>query len=217
MMTSELFDSERTHSWDEPLAPGAVVLRRFVLADEAAILAALNAVIAAAPLRHMVTPGGFRMSVAMSNCGALGWVTDASGYRYDPVDPDSGRPWPAMPDTFCTLARATAARAGFDGFTPDACLINCYAPGARLSLHQDKDERDFTQPIVSVSLGLPAAFLFGGARRNDPYLRVPLTHGDVVVWGGAARLRYHGVAPLKEGEHALLGRQRFNITFRKAG
>src|SRR3569623_2225948 len=144
MMTADLFDSYLSHSWYEPLAPGAVGLRRFVLADEAAIIAALNAVIAAAPLRHMVTPGGFRMSVAMSNCGALGWVTDASGYRYDPVDPESGRPWPAMPDTFRTLARAAAARAGFDGFTPDACLINCYAPGARLSLHQDKDERDFT-------------------------------------------------------------------------
>src|SRR3569623_3228113 len=132
MMTSELFDSERTHSWDEPLAPGAVVLRRFVLADEAAILAALNAVIAAAPLRHMVTPGGYRMSEAMSNCGALGWVPDASGYRYDPVDPGRGRPWPAMPDTFRTLARAAAARAGIDGFTPAACRIKCYAPGARL-------------------------------------------------------------------------------------
>ena len=165
----------------------------------------------------MVTPGGFRMSVAMSNCGALGWVSDRSGYRYDPIDPDSGLPWPAMPLAFRALATAAAAAAGFDGFDPDACLVNRYEPGAKLSLHQDADERDFTQPIVSVSLGLPATFLFGGARRADKALRIALVHGDVVVWGGPARKHYHGVLPLKAMEPARLGMQRVNLTFRKAG
>jgi alkylated DNA repair protein (DNA oxidative demethylase) len=165
----------------------------------------------------MLTPGGFRMSVAMTNCGALGWVTDRSGYRYDSVDPDSGRNWPAMPDSFLQLAQDAAAHAGFDGFVPDACLINRYEPGARLSLHQDKNERDFTEPIVSVSLGIPAVFEFGGLNRADKTSRVPLMHGDVVVWGGPARLRYHGVSPLKDGDHPALGRHRINLTFRKAG
>jgi alkylated DNA repair protein (DNA oxidative demethylase) len=164
----------------------------------------------------MVTPGGFRMSVAMTNCGAVGWVTDRSGYRYSPVDPESGSPWPAMPGPFRRLAHDAAAQARFGTFEPDACLINRYEPGAKLSLHQDKDERDYGAPIVSVSLGLPATFLFGGLSRRDPQMKIPLAHGDVVVWGGRARLAYHGVSPLKAGHHPTLGACRINLTFRKA-
>jgi alkylated DNA repair protein (DNA oxidative demethylase) len=211
----DLFDAD-AGTGDEPLAPGAVVLRGFALADEGALLAALDDVVARAPLRHMVTPGGFRMSVAMTNCGEYGWVSDRTGYRYDPIDPATGAAWPAMPDAFRSLATRAAARAGFAGFVPDACLVNRYEPGARLTLHQDRNERDFRAPIVSVSLGIPAMFLFGGARRADRQKRVALEHGDVVVWGGPARLRYHGIAPLKDNHHPLLGQQRFNLTFRKA-
>jgi len=200
----------------ESLGRGAVVLRGFALQDEGALLTALSSVTAMAPFRHMVTPGGFRMSVAMTNCGALGWVTDRKGYRYDPIDPASGSSWPAMPESFLKLTANAAQEAGFHGFAPDACLVNRYEPGARLSLHQDKNERDFGQPIVSVSLGLPVVFQFGGEERSDKATRVPVQHGDVVVWGGAARLRYHGVMPLKGGFHPLLGSYRFNLTFRKA-
>lgn len=214
----DLFRVEReTGSRRERLGPGAWVLRDFAAPNEAAVLTALHDVIAQAPLRHMVTPGGFRMSVAMTNCGALGWVTDRTGYRYDTKDPESGRNWPRMPDAFVRLARGAAAQAGFDGFTPDACLINRYEPDARLSLHQDKNEQDFEAPIVSASLGIPAVFLFGGAKRANKAIRVPLGHGDVVVWGGPDRLRYHGVLPIKESHHPLLGRHRINLTFRKAG
>jgi alkylated DNA repair protein (DNA oxidative demethylase) len=201
----------------EEIAPGAFVLWRFALAMEAELLRGLREVTTAAPFRNMVTPGGYRMSVAMTNCGALGWVTDRGGYRYDAVDPESGKQWPAMPAAFGGLAASAAAEAGFGEFRPDACLINRYEPGTKLSLHQDKDERDFTEPIVSVSLGIPAIFLFGGFARGEKTQRVPLKHGDVVVWGGPARLRYHGVLTLKEDEHPLLGRMRVNLTFRKAG
>ncbi len=200
-----------------PLGEGAVVLRRFALPDEDALLAAVQQVTAQAPLRRMVTPGGFTMSVAMTNCGDLGWVTDRTGYRYDRLDPESGRPWPRLPEAFLRLATRAAAQAGFDGFVPDACLLNRYEPGTRLSLHQDRNERDYGQPIVSVSLGIPAVFLFGGATRSHKAQRVPLAHGDVVVWGGPARLHYHGVLPLKEAGHPLTGRCRINLTFRKAG
>ncbi|HEX9391692.1 MAG TPA: DNA oxidative demethylase AlkB [Usitatibacteraceae bacterium] len=200
----------------EQLCPGAMILRGFALPDAAALIAAIESVTQAAPFRHLVTPGGFSMSVAMSNCGALGWVSDRRGYRYDPVDPQSGRPWPPMPDAFLTLARAAASAGGFDNFQPEACLINRYEPGTRLTLHQDKDERNYDQPIVSVSLGLPAVFQFGGLQRSDKTLRVPLMHGDVAVWGGPARLRYHGILPLKPGHHPLLGAQRINLTFRRA-
>jgi alkylated DNA repair protein (DNA oxidative demethylase) len=202
---------------DEPLCEGAMVLRGFALASEAVLLQALDAITAQAPFRHLVTPGGLRMSVAMTNAGPLGWVSDRRGYRYDPIDPDSGRPWPPMPAVFLQLADAAAAHAGFTGFVPDACLLNRYEAGARLSLHQDRDERDLGQPIVSVSLGIPAVFLFGGLQRADRPQRVPLAHGDVVVWGGPARLRYHGVLPLKPNHHPLLGGTRINLTFRRAG
>ncbi len=216
-MKLDLFDIEdKTVSRRERLGPGAWVLRGFAISDEAELLTALHDVIAQAPLRHMITPGGFRMSVAMTNCGALGWVTDRTGYRYDTKDPESGRDWPSMPDAFLQLAKNAATQAGFHGFVPDACLINHYDPGARLSLHQDKNERDFDAPIVSVSLGIPAVFLFGGGNRADKAARIRLAHGDVVVWGGTDRLRYHGVLPLKEGHHPALGGHRINLTFRKA-
>ncbi len=201
----------------EHLAEGAVLLRGFAAPAQTILLAAIREVVARAPFRHMVTPGGFRMSVAMTNCGALGWVTDRKGYRYDSVDPQNGEPWPRMPDAFLKLARDAASHAGFSDFVPDACLINRYEPGAKLSLHQDKNEVDFGEPIVSVSLGIPAVFLFGGLNRGDKPIRVALTHGDVVVWGGPARLRYHGVTPLEDAQHVLVGRYRLNLTFRRAG
>jgi alkylated DNA repair protein (DNA oxidative demethylase) len=199
------------------LCAGAVVLRGFALSVESDLAAAVRAVAAAAPFRHMQTPGGFTMSVAMTNCGALGWVSTARGYRYSALDPASGAPWAAMPAAFAALAERAAGAAGFLGFAPDACLVNRYDAGARLTLHQDKDERDFGAPIVSVSLGVPATFLFGGLKRKDRPARVPLEHGDVVVWGGPARLRYHGVAALAEGRHPFAGAARINLTLRRAG
>jgi DNA oxidative demethylase len=213
----DLFDNpDASQPQHDELALGAMVLRGHALAMTEQILAALRNVVTAAPFRHMVTPGGFTMSVAMTNCGAAGWVTNRTGYRYDPCDPDSGLPWPTMPDAFRHLATAAAAAAGFPDFAPDACLINRYQPGARLSLHQDRNERDMAAPIVSVSLGLPASFQFGGLKRDDPVRRIALQHGDVVVWGGPSRLRYHGILPLRDGEHPSLGRARVNLTFRKA-
>jgi DNA oxidative demethylase len=177
---------------------------------------AVQNIAAAAPFRQMVTPWGKPMSVGMTNCGAAGWVTDLSGYRYTATDPETGQSWPPMPEIFLQLAQDAATRGGFANFTPDACLINCYAPGARMSLHQDRNERDFTAPIVSVSLGLPAMFLWGGPARTDKASRILLESGDVLVWGGKARLYFHGIAPLKEGEHPLTGRARINLTFRMA-
>lgn len=216
-MSADLFDLDAdAESRQQHLAPGAVLLRGFARASSAVLCADLQGVIAQAPFRHMVTPGGLSMSVAMTNCGAYGWVSDRNGYRYDAIDPESGRRWPTMPDSFLRLARAAAAAAGFEAFAPDACLINRYEPGAKLSLHQDKDERDFGQPIVSVSLGVSATFLFGGAKRAGRTLRVPLRHGDVVVWGGPARLNYHGVLPLKAGQHPFAGAHRINLTLRRA-
>jgi DNA oxidative demethylase len=199
-----------------PLAEGAVLLARFALGAGRELLAAVDAIAAAAPFRKMAVRGGFRMSVAMTNCGHAGWLTDETGYRYDGVDPLSGRNWPALPELFRELACAAAEAAGYRGFDPDACLVNRYEPGARMSLHQDRNERDFTQPIVSVSLGLPATFLFGGPKRNDRPRRLRLSHGDVVVWGGPSRLFFHGVAPLADGIHPATGRSRINLTFRKA-
>ena len=193
-----------------------MLLRGFARPYEADMLAALRGIVAQAPFRRMFTPGGHQMSVAMTNCGNVGWVTDRSGYRYDGIDPESGAPWPAMPAPFRELALRAAEEGGFAGFAPDACLINRYQPGAKMSLHQDKDEQDFAAPIVSVSLGLSAIFMFGGIKRSDKPKRYRLEHGDVVVWGGPSRLYFHGVAPLADGEHAVLGRQRINLTFRRA-
>jgi DNA oxidative demethylase len=215
-LTADLFDSvAEAQPSREEIAEGAVLLRGFVKPIEHELIAALRAIVAQSPFRRMTTPGGHLMSVAMTNCGERGWITDHTGYRYDPIDPRTGAPWPAMPPVLRDLARHAAEQGGFTGFAPDACLVNRYEPGTRLSLHQDKDELDFSAPIVSVSLGLPATFLFGGMARSDKPRRFRLVHGDVVVWGGPSRLAYHGVAPLADGEHALLGRKRVNLTFRK--
>jgi alkylated DNA repair protein (DNA oxidative demethylase) len=217
-MTFSLFDDPPQPAQPpEVLEPGARVLRGFALEQAAGLLEAVQQVTAHAPFRHLITPGGLRMSVAMTNCGKLGWVSDRSGYRYDRIDPGSGLPWPTMPPLFRQLALDAAEAAGFPGFSPDACLINRYVPGARLSLHQDRDEGNYAHPIVSVSLGIPAVFLWGGAQRADKTLRVALLHGDVVVWGGPARLRFHGVLPLRDAQHPLTGPHRINLTFRKAG
>lgn len=201
---------------DVPVADGAVWLRGFARDVDGPLGAALRDITAVAPFRNMLTPGRRRMSVAMTNCGAFGWTSSPAGYSYARHDPETGRPWPSLPEAFASLAARAADRAGFPGFVPDACLVNRYEPGTKLSLHQDKDEADFGAPIVSVSLGVPAVFLFGGLRRTDKPQRLPLAHGDVVVWGGPARLRFHGVLPIKEGHHPFAGRCRINLTLRKA-
>jgi len=215
---STLFDSIREPGLPRDLlGPGTAILNGFALGRETELALVMQAISKLAPFRHMITPGGFRMSVALTNCGTYGWVTDRTGYRYDSIDPETGQHWPGMPGNFLELARDAASAAGFPSFNPDACLINRYEPGSRLTLHQDKNEQDFTQPIVSVSLGLPATFLFGGMERSDKTVRVPVHHGDVIVWGGPARLRYHGINPLKDGVHPTFGGYRYNLTFRVAG
>ena len=217
MQTADLFaDLEAAGPVRETMGEGAVLLRGKALPLEDELIAAVGAVTARAPFRRMATPGGFVMSVAMTNCGAAGWVTDRTGYRYDRNDPETGKPWPDMPDSFLRLAAEAAEEAGYRSFAPDACLINRYEPGSRLSLHQDRNERDFANPIVSVSLGAPATFQFGGLKRTDPVAKYALRHGDVAVWGGPSRLRYHGVAALKDGRHPKLGRMRINLTLRRA-
>jgi alkylated DNA repair protein (DNA oxidative demethylase) len=215
-LTADLFDSvAEAQPSREEIADGAVLLRGFVKPIESEVIEAARAIVAQSPFRRMTTPGGHLMSVAMTNCGERGWITDHTGYRYDPMDPRTGAPWPAMPPVLRDLARRAAEQGGFQSFAPDACLVNRYEPGTRLTLHQDKDELDYSAPIVSVSLGLPATFLFGGLARSDKPRRFRLVHGDVVVWGGPSRLAYHGVAPLADGEHPLLGRKRINLTFRR--
>ena len=208
----DLFAGDRLR---QPLSAGALLLGGFALPDAAELLHEISRIAGEAPFRHMVTPGGWPMSVGMTNCGRAGWVTDRAGYRYDRIDPATDRPWPPMPGLFADLARNAAAVAGFDGFSPDACLVNRYAPGARLTLHQDRNERDFDAPIVSVSLGLPATFLWGGRKRSDRPTRMRLFHGDVLVWGGPARLTFHGVDALASGDSPA-GEVRYNLTFRKA-
>jgi DNA oxidative demethylase len=217
-MNPSLFDEDdlRQNERRRP-GPGATLLRGFAVPYERDLIASIEAVSADAPFRHMTTPGGFTMSVATTSCGTFGWVSDGDGYRYAREDPERSRPWPAMPEPFRRLALEASAVGGYEGFRPDACLINRYEPGTRLSLHQDRDERSFDYPIVSVSLGIPAIFLFGGMKRSDPTERIPLRHGDVVVWGGPSRLYYHGVLPLSAGEHPLVGAYRINLTFRRAG
>lgn len=200
----------------EQIAPGAWLLRGFASDVASALAAAVDTIARAAPFRHMQTPGGHRMSVAMTNCGSLGWITDVRGYRYEPCDPETGIAWPALPPVVHALARRAAAAAGYPSYEPDACLVNRYEPGARMTLHQDRNERELEAPIVSVSLGLPATFLFGGLVRTDPVQRLPLQHADVVVWGGPSRLCFHGVSPLRDGVHPLLGRCRVNLTLRVA-
>lgn len=200
----------------EELAPGAWVLRGFALQVADELLAEIARIVMASPFRHLVTPGGREMSVAMTNCGTVGWFSDPHGYRYTTLDPATGMSWPALPKPFLKLASDAARAAGFEDYVPDVCLVNRYEVGTRLTLHQDHDERDRHAPIVSVSLGLPATFLFGGLVRKEPQRRVPLTHGDVVVWGGPSRMHYHGVLPIKDGEHPLAGARRYNLTFRIA-
>jgi alkylated DNA repair protein (DNA oxidative demethylase) len=213
-MTS-LFDTEPSSRSNEMLQEGAMLLRGFASAKAQLLIEEVARVSHAASFRHLIVPGGYTMSVAMTNCGRVGWMSDRTGYRYDPLDPESGVPWPAMPQVFRDIAARAATAAGFENYDPDACLINRYVPGAKLSLHQDRDENDAWAPIVSVSLGLPATFLWGGKRRSDRVRRLRLESGDTVVWGGPARFVYHGVAPLGEGEHPLTGATRINLTFRK--
>jgi alkylated DNA repair protein (DNA oxidative demethylase) len=210
-----LFDGNPLSPSHERLEEGAVLLRGFAVAEGPLLVEQVARVEQEAAFRHLVTPGGYTMSVAMTNCGRVGWVSDRTGYRYDPVDPDTGVAWPAMPRAFLDIAARAAAGAGFAHYDPDACLINRYIAGTKLSLHQDRDEKDAWAPIVSVSLGLPAVFLWGGKRRSDPVRRLRLESGDIVVWGGPARFVYHGVAPLRDGEHPLTGTARINLTFRK--
>ncbi|MDI7775064.1 DNA oxidative demethylase AlkB [Asticcacaulis sp. EMRT-3] len=212
-MQAELFDLPEPEA--EPAPEGLHILRGFAVPQDKAVLAAVAAIAAAAPFRRMTTPGGQAMSAAMTSCGAWGWVSDRRGYRYQRHDPQSGLAWPVMPKVLQELAISAAAQAGF-AFAPDSCLINLYEPGARMGLHQDRDEPDDSAPIVSLSLGLPVMFLWGGMRRQDPVRRVELRHGDVAVWGGAYRRAYHGVAALKAGQHAVTGARRINLTFRKA-
>jgi alkylated DNA repair protein (DNA oxidative demethylase) len=210
-----LFDTHPLLPSHEPLEEGAVLLRSFAVAEEHLLLEEVARVAQRAAFRHLITPGGHTMSVAMTNCGRVGWVSDRTGYRYDRIDPETGDPWPAMPAAFFDIAARAAAEAGFAHYDPDACLINRYVPGAKLSLHQDRDEKDAWAPIVSVSLGRSAVFLWGGKRRSDPVRRLHLESGDIVVWGGPARFAYHGVAPLNDGLHPLTGTARINLTFRK--
>jgi DNA oxidative demethylase len=212
---TSLFDSDSTPPSREQLEEGAVLLRGFASAEAPLLVEQITRIAESAAFRQLVTPGGYTMSVAMTNCGRVGWVSDRSGYRYDPLDPDTRAPWPAIPSGFLDLAERAAAEAGFSGYDPDACLINRYVAGAKLSLHQDRDEKDAWAPIVSVSLGLPAVFLWGGKHRSEPVRRLRLESGDIAVWGGPARFIYHGIAPLKDGEHPLTGNARLNLTFRK--
>jgi DNA oxidative demethylase len=214
---ANLFGDVAVGEASEKLTEGAQLLRGFARANASELVAAVREVAKSAPFRHMTVRGGHKMSVAMTNCGPLGWVSDENGYRYEAMDTLTGLPWPAMPDVFRELAGNAAVQAGFHGFDSDACLVNRYEPGAQMGLHQDKDERDFEWPIVSVSLGLPALFLFGGTRRSEHPRRFLLENGDVVVWGGQARLVYHGVAKLVDGDHPITGRCRLNLTFRRAG
>lgn len=199
----------------ETLGTQAFVFRGFALSLIQDLLANIALIEQISPFRHLVTPGGFTMSVSMTNCGQLGWTSDRRGYKYTAIDPLTGNPWPLMPNEFLKLAQSAAEEAGFPSFSPDACLINRYAAGTKLSLHQDKDELNLDAPVVSVSLGIPAIFQFGGLERNDKKENIPLFHGDVVVWGGVDRLRYHGVLPIKNNTHSVLGEQRINLTFRE--
>jgi|SRR5450830_1214596 len=211
MSQSELYCDEIIKIVDD-----AFLLPKLLINQETEILGAIESVSKQAPFRHMITPGGYKMSVAMTNCGSVGWVTDRKGYRYSKLDPETGLPWPEMPALFLEIAKNAAIHVGFKQFVPDACLINRYATGARMALHQDKNEQDAIAPIVSISLGLPVIFMFGGLHRTDKPQRIKLEHADVVVWGGSARFNFHGIVPVKAGHHAILGNQRINLTFRKA-
>lgn len=213
-MTLSLFEDE--DPWSEELAPGAVLLHHFASSREHDLWESLRAITKMSEFRHMTTTRGHSLSVGMTSCGTVGWVSDQRGYRYQTRDPLTTRPWPELPEVFRDLAKGAAQSAGYESFEPDTCLINRYQPGAKMGLHQDKNESEFNHPIVSVSLGLPATFQFGGFERGDKPQKVPLQHGDVVVWGGPSRLRYHGILTLKPGTHPLTGDCRINLTFRRA-
>lgn len=213
IMQSDLFQMDKPIP---DLPDGVAFLSDFALENAGELVGELNGVLSKSPFRNMKTPGGHTMGVAMTNCGTHGWVSDRSGYKYTRDDPMIEKPWPEMPGVFQALASEAAAKAGFPNFKPDACLVNKYLPGTKLSLHQDKDEADFSQPIVSVSLGLPATFELGGMARKDPKQLIAMSHGDVLVWGGPSRMRFHGVRMVKSGVHDLLGACRINLTFRKA-
>lgn len=215
MITADLFADIERNQCDEIL-PDVFLLKGFALEKSTQLFKTICEVDTQAPFRKMQTPGGFYMSAELTNCGVVGWHSDHNGYRYTPFDPLTEQPWPDMPQGFRDLAETAAKRCGFPDFTPDVCLMNRYAVGAKMGLHQDKDEKDFAQPIVSLSLGLPIIFQFGGPKRNDPKQRILLQHGDVVVWGRAARRYYHGVLTLKSGQHPLTGPYRYNLTFRRA-
>jgi alkylated DNA repair protein (DNA oxidative demethylase) len=215
-MNLDLFSSLEKELYSELIAPEAVILHGYGLTAAPELLDDLKNIIKAAPFRHLTTPGGYIMSVAMSNCGSYGWISDIRGYRYDAIDPLTQKQWPPIPMSFLRIALAAAEKAGFPNFRPDACLINKYCPSAKLSLHQDKDETNFNAPVVSISLGVPAVFLFGGLQRKNKTQRFLLEHGDVVVWGGVSRLSYHGIMPLKDGYHPLVGNYRLNLTFRQS-
>jgi alkylated DNA repair protein (DNA oxidative demethylase) len=216
-LQSDLFeDLPRGNAEVVGLGDGAALMPGLALSREAGMLHEIRRIAAASPFRRMVTPGGHMMSVAMTNCGEVGWVTDRRGYRYEPQDPVTGGAWPRMPDMFADFAKDAAAKLGFANFRPDCCLVNRYQPDAKMSLHRDTDEADAFQPIVSVSLGVPAVFLWGGLARAERPRRIGLASGDVVAWGGPARFVYHGIAPLAHGHHDLTGTLRFNLTFRTA-
>jgi len=215
-MTYSLFDEPSQSARKEFLSDGIVLLHRFAQDVGNALLADIQDICTQAPFRHMRTPGGRQLSVANTSCGKCGWISDVHGYRYSDIDLISGKHWPDMPDSLMTLATSAAREANYSDFQPDSCLINRYQAGTGLSLHQDIDERDFQQPIVSVSLGMSATFLLGGSQRKDKTRKLLLEHGDVLVWGGVARKIFHGIAPLKEGSHPVLGKQRINLTFRRA-
>ena len=210
-MNRDLFD---TSDDVQILADGMFLLRR--AADSSALYRQVEAIAARAPFRHLETPGGGRMSVAMTNCGELGWVSDRRGYRYSATDPLTDAPWPEMPSSWLALAQTAASRCGFDRLEPDVCLINRYVAGSRLGAHQDRDEGDFNHPIVSVSIGLPATFLLYGHSRGGRAERIRLHDGDIVVFGGPSRMVYHGVGVLKDGRHPITGACRINLTFRRA-
>ena len=217
-MNLDLFDlSNNGESWIETITDDAVVLRQYLVNRSDELAEAIKTIEAKAPFRHMKTAGGFTMSAAITGCGDYGWISDRQGYRYSKVDPVTAQPWPEMPEVLKTIGKECARKAGYSDYNPDACLINRYSPGAKMSLHQDKDERDFTAPIVSISLGVPATFLFGGQQRADKTIKVPVMHGDVVVWGGTSRLFFHGVSTIKSAYHPFWGESRINITFRVAG
>ncbi len=217
-MTQDLFQTANNgESWQENIRDDVVVLRQYANKQAAEILKEVELITAVAPFRKMKTPSGLSMSAELTSCGKYGWISDQQGYRYSKSDPLNNNAWPKLPELFFKFGREAAKKAGFSDFKPDVCMINRYAPASKMSLHQDRNERDFSEkaPIVSLSLGVPANFYFGGLERSDPTIKIPLIHGDVVVWGGKSRLCFHGVGVIKDDYHPMLGNFRINLTFRK--